>query len=175
MVFAAEWRKRLIYGAMSLFVAWHTLAMVVAPSPDSELKRLLLRVLHPYVTLLKLQNTWDFYAPNVGYGQQFRYIVEDAKGGERTFVPTRAWGWSDPHYWWYTAWYNVIIDAPEDHAALAMALRCKEHAKLDPATITLIRILQKDFRVQDQLNRKNPMDTEFVTVSVLKRGACPGK
>src|ERR1700722_12933639 len=172
---AEAWQKRLTYAAMSLFIAWHTVAMVIAPSPDSDLKRSLVRALHPYLTLFKLGNTWDFYAPNVGYGQQFRYIVENAVGRQHTFVPTEAWGWADPRYWWYTAWFNVIIDSPDDHGEVAVSVFCKAHAKLDPVSITLMQVLQKDFTVEDQLNGKNPMDAEFVTVNTLKRAACPGK
>ena len=37
---AKVWRERVIYTAMSLFVAWHTLAMIVAPAPgESDLMR----------------------------------------------------------------------------------------------------------------------------------------
>jgi hypothetical protein len=174
MFAGARW-KRLTYSAMSLFVVWHTLAMVVAPSPDSDLKRSLVRVLHPYLTLFKLGNTWDFYAPNVGYGQQFRYIVEDAAGQQHAFVPTDAWGWADPRYWWYTAWFNVIVDSPDDQGELVVSLLCKTHAKLDPVSITLMQVLQKDFAAEDQLSGKSPMDAEFVTVNILKRATCPGK
>ena len=28
-----RWRRRLTYVAMSAFVAWHTIAMVIAPAP----------------------------------------------------------------------------------------------------------------------------------------------
>jgi hypothetical protein len=149
--------------------------MVTAPAPDSDLKRSLVRVLHPYLTLFKLGNTWDFYAPNVGYGQQFRYFVEDAAGQQHAFAPTEAWGWANPRYWWYTAWFNVIIDSADDQGELAISLLCKTHATLNPVSITLIQVLQKDFAAEDRLNSKSPMDDEFVTVNILKRGACPGK
>ena len=47
-----QWRDRLIYLAMSAFVAWHTLAMVIAPAPDNSVIVQSLRGLfQPYLTL----------------------------------------------------------------------------------------------------------------------------
>jgi hypothetical protein len=169
------WRQRLTYAAMSLFLAWHTLALVVAPVPDSEMKRSLRRLLGPYLTLFRLSNTWDFYAPNVGLGQQFRYLVEDGSGNRHTFIPTNDFGWFQPHYWWFRAWHNTIIDSPDDYGDLAAALFCKEHAALDPISITLVQVLQKDFVEKDQLAGRHPMDAEFVTENILKHVRCPGK
>ena len=76
-----QWRKRLTYMAMSVFVGWHTLALVVAPAPDSSaIAQSFRRLFHPYLTLFSLDNKWDFYAPDVGKGRQFRYDIEDAPG-----------------------------------------------------------------------------------------------
>ena len=50
-----SWRQRLTYLVMSVFVAWHTLAMVIAPAPDSSVLVGTLRAaLQPYLTLFKL-------------------------------------------------------------------------------------------------------------------------
>ena len=61
---AKVWRERVTYTAMSLFVAWHTLAMVVAPAPStSDLIKGLRIVLDPYLHFFKLDNEWGFFAP----------------------------------------------------------------------------------------------------------------
>ena len=67
------WRERLIFVAMSVFVVWHTIAMVLAPAPENSVTVQSLRVVfQPYLTLFKLDNPWDFFAPNVEKGAQFR-------------------------------------------------------------------------------------------------------
>ena len=58
-----QWRGRLAYAAMSLLVVWHTLAMIVAPSPDSVITRSVGALFEPYLTLFLLESTWSFYAP----------------------------------------------------------------------------------------------------------------
>jgi hypothetical protein len=50
-----QWRERLGYAAMSVFVGWHTLAMVVAPAPEeSALVKSLHGLLQPYLALFNL-------------------------------------------------------------------------------------------------------------------------
>src|SRR5215472_18059786 len=67
-----QWRDRLIYLAMSGFVAWHTLAMVLAPAPDNSVIAQSLRgLMQPYLTLFSLDNLWDFFAPTVGKDLNF--------------------------------------------------------------------------------------------------------
>lgn len=63
---ASRWRERLVYSAMSLLVAWHTLAMVVAVSPDSVITGAARALVYPYVILLNLDNYWGFFAPMLG-------------------------------------------------------------------------------------------------------------
>jgi len=54
---AKLWRQRLTYLAMSVFVVWQTLAMVVAPAPgSSDLAKGLRTVLDPYLHFLRLDN-----------------------------------------------------------------------------------------------------------------------
>jgi hypothetical protein len=168
-------QERLTYAAISVFLAWHALALMIAPLPDSSLKKSMHGVLHPYLRLFRLDNTWDFYAPNVGSGLQFRYVVEDGGGKQHTFKPTDDYGWFHPSYWWFRAWHNVIMDAPDLHGDLAVVLLCKKHHSLNPVSITLKKVQQNDFSVEDHLTGKHPMDTEFVTESELKRATCPAK
>ncbi len=49
------------------FVAWHSIAMVVAPAPStSDLIKMLRTVLDPYLHFFRLDNDWNFFAPDVG-------------------------------------------------------------------------------------------------------------
>ncbi len=59
---AKVWRERVAYAAMSLFVAWHTLAMIVAPAPDtSDLIRGLRVVFEPYLDFFGTRQRVEFF------------------------------------------------------------------------------------------------------------------
>jgi len=167
-----RWRERAIYAAMSAFVAWHSFAILVAPAPDSAAKLALRPLLHPYLTLLGLDNPWDFYAPNIDTGYQFRYLVESADGASRTFVPVEEVSWYRPNFWWIRQWQDAIVDAPDVNADLAGALLCQQHAALHPAAVTLMKAAQKDFSPDDYLHGKQPLDPDFVNETIVKRVAC---
>jgi hypothetical protein len=84
-----SWRQRLTYLVMSAFVAWHTLAMVIAPAPASSVLVGTMRAaLQPYLTLFGLDNRWDFFAPTIGSGSELHYSVEDAAGARHSFTPS---------------------------------------------------------------------------------------
>ena len=168
-------RERLAYLAMSAFVAWHTLAIVVPPGPENSVVVQSLRgLLHPYITLLRLDHKWDFYAPSVGRGHQFRYFVEDAAGTRRAFVPTDELSWHHPNYWWFRAWYTSIAASPDDHGE-AFALRlCRRHAALKPTTIDLVKVEELEFSSADHLLGKHPLDAEHVVASTVMQVKCPG-
>jgi hypothetical protein len=170
------WRERLLYTALSAFLVWHTLAIVVAPAPDSSvIAHSLRRVLQPYLTLLKLDNQWNFYAPNAGRGHQLRYLVEDAAGTRHAFTPTDDLSWIHPSQWSFRALYDWIAESPDVYGDAAAAQLCRKHAALRPMAIVLIDLEQKDFWPADHLSGKRPLDSEFVTVKDLGRVACPEK
>src|SRR4051812_39566096 len=92
-----QWRERLTYAALSVFVSWHTLAMVVVPaSEESELAKSLRGLLQPYIGLFNLDNHWDFFAPNIAGSSVFRYVVKDSNGVGHTFMPQSKWSWFSP-------------------------------------------------------------------------------
>jgi hypothetical protein len=167
------WRKRLIYALMSLFVTWHTLAIVVGPTPDSsEIMQLLRPVLYPYLTLFRLDNRWDFYAPEIGNRHQFRYVVVDGSGRRHLFRPADELNWFHPTYWWFRAWYDAIMNFPDDYAKLAATFFCRKHETLHPIEITFLKVDEQDFSPADHLDGKHPLDAPFVSVSTLKRVKC---
>lgn len=167
------WRERITYAAMSAFVAWHALATIIAPAPDgSEAVKALRIPFQPYLSLFKLDNQWDFFAPNVGTGSQFRYIVEDNGGNHHPFVPDRELNWFRPSFFWFRSWFNVIFDNPETYADAGGAFFCQKHAALHPVAVILLEAAQGDFTPEDQLAGKRPLDPEFVTVTTVKKVEC---
>ena len=167
-------RAWLTYTAMSVFVAWHSFALVVAPLPDdSAIAQTVRLLLHPYLTLFYQDSKWDFYAPRTSISRQFRYDIEDASGNRHSFAPTDALSWHHPEYWWFRAWYDVVMDYPETYADHVAALLCRQHANLQPASIDLLRLQVDDFSPDDHLNGKHPLDTNFGAVTTVKHVQCP--
>ena len=65
-------RERLIYIAMSVFVGWHTVAILVAPMPrNSEMVQSLRRLFEPYLTLFRLDHEWGISHPSSASGRNF--------------------------------------------------------------------------------------------------------
>jgi hypothetical protein len=170
-----QWRKRLFYAAASAFVVVHCATLLTGPMPDSVMKTGLLRVLHPYAAPLRLTSTWDFYAPGIGYGTQFRYTVEDSAGQGHTFAPADTISWFDPLYWWSSEWYKSVAKYPEDYATMAGLLLCREHESLRPVAVTLTAVQQKAFSVDDQKAGKRPTDPEFFDENTIERVECQDK
>jgi hypothetical protein len=167
-------REWALFAAMSLFVAWHSFAMLVAPgADDAQGLRLWRDMLHPYLSFLSLDNNWGFFAPNVRRGYQFRYVIQSADGVGHTFVPTEEVSWYGPDYWWLKLWQIAILEDPDKNGDLAGALFCRKHAALHPTTVTLITIEQKDFSPGDWLNGKRPFDPDFTAAEMVTRVECP--
>jgi hypothetical protein len=166
--------SKLTYIAMSTLVGWHTVAIWVAPAPESsELVQSVRQVLHPYLTLFRLDNKWDFFAPTVWQGVQFRYVIEDNAGEKHTFVPINDLNRYHPISRRFVYWYDEIIEWPETYGDYVTGLLCRKHAALHPISITLIGIEQGDFSPADHLSGKHPLDAEFVTETTLKNDKCP--
>jgi hypothetical protein len=157
---------------MSLFVAWHTLAMTIAPAPSNSLTDSLRVVLQPYLSLFRLDNKWDFFAANIGVGSLFRYVIEDQTGEKHTFNPAEQLSWFHPSYLWFRFWYYAIMENPELFADDAAARFCRKHADLHPVGITLLELREKEFMPSDLLEGKLRTDPEFYTVITIKRDKC---
>jgi hypothetical protein len=171
----ARWRSRLAMLAMSLLVGWHSLALFVAPAPaDSVAVQSLRSVLQPYISLLRLDTGWGFFAP-VGKHAQFRYVIKDAAGIDHTFVPTEEPASSIAKYVWWREWkylFDGIMETAEARASSLGPLLCAQHPELDPLFVTLVKIQEENYLPDDVLSGKRPLDPEYVTVNNLVRVPC---
>jgi hypothetical protein len=167
-----RWRTRLAWIGMSAFVTWHTFAMVVAPAPASHGTDALRAVVQPYLTLLRLDNEWDFFAPNVGEGSRLNYIVEDSSGGNHSFMPAETLSWFHPNYFWARSRHYAVIDEPGTYADAAGAMFCRLHASLQPVAVTLYEMQEESFTREDYLAGKRRTDPQFFTVKTIKRVPC---
>ena len=122
-----RWHGPIIYSLMSAFIAWHCLAMVIGPAPKSYIADTARAIFRPYLELFGFNNPWDFYAPRIGYGHQFHYVIEDTVGKSHDFSPTDELSWFHPSFWWFRAWYETIGDFPGLLGPSFVKLVCKKH------------------------------------------------
>jgi len=166
-------RRSAVFALMSAFLAWHSLAILVAPvPPEATGLRPLLDLLTPYLEFLSLDNNWDFFAPNVRRGYQFRYVVMSADGTARTFVPIEDVSWFNPNYWWVRQWQDAIVNDTDLNGDQAVALLCRKHAALHPTAIALVKVEQKTFSPADWLAGKRPFDPGFLTAQKVTYVEC---
>ena len=168
-----EWRDRATYAALSAFLAWHTLGLLIAPARESYMSNSLRALLQPYLTFLSLDNQWDFFAPTVGEGSRLRYVIQDRSGKNHAFLPAEELNWFHPNFHWLRSWYYRIIDDPDHYGDDAAARFCRKHAALQPLAITFYEIQEERFTRDDYLRGKDRTDPEFFTVKMLRGIRCP--
>jgi hypothetical protein len=168
-------RERLTYLAMSFVVGWHSLAIIVAPSPDgSAIMQALRTVVQPYLSLFRLDNKWNFFVP-VGKHMQFRYVVESADGTRHVFIPVAE---PSDSVWRYVMWrevkyfYEGISESVALRTAAITPLLCQKHASLKPVSISFMLLLELEFSPEHYLQGRRPLDPEFVTVNALASVQC---
>jgi hypothetical protein len=172
---SVQWRDRLLYAAMSLVVGWHSLAIIVAPTPDgSAIVQRLRALVQPYLSLFRLDNQWNFFVP-VGKHMQFRYVVEDAGGKRHVFVPVEEAADSIPRFvMWreFKYFYEGVMEAPDIRGAAIVAMLCRKHASLGPVAISLLQVQELEFSREAYLQGYRPLDPEFVAVNTLASIKC---
>jgi len=172
----ARWRERLIYLAMSLVVAWHTMAIVVAPMPDdSAMVQWFRAIATPYISVFRLDNHWNFFAPVITRQTQLSYTVEDTAGERHVFKPTQEVTWSLPRYFMWREFKYLnegIMEDPEAYGDRIISLLCRRHASLNPAFVSLSQIQELDFRPENYLQGHRPLDPPFVNVVTFANAAC---
>jgi len=184
LLHSKRWRGRLIYIVMSVFIGWHTLAMLAGPVPRADSERwprynvfssVIRTPFKLYLTLFNLDGSWGFFSPNVRNSSWFRYVLEDATGKRHVFEPTVPLRRFDPLFFRIEQQYREVMESPEIYGDSAAAMLCRRHASLDPVAISLLAVDQNDFLPNDYRNGKRPLDAGFVTVNPLKRVQCPGR
>jgi hypothetical protein len=165
-------RNRILYAAGSLFLAWHLIAMLLAPLPDrNDIVRSFRALYQPYLSFFGLDTTWDFFSP-IGTGHQFRYTIEDADGKEHTFSPIEDVNWLLPERRWYERAFTELMNDPETYGSYFAALYCRKHAALKPVSILLVEMQEQRFRPKDQMSGKHPYEPPYVLANPLMRADC---
>jgi len=169
-------RDRLIYWAASLFLAWHTIAMMLTPLPEQNVIVQAFRSLfHPYVTVVGIDASWNFFSP-IGSSYQWRYVVEDAGGNKHTFTPIKEINWLTPVHRWYEKILQEPMLGPDLYGDYFAKFFCRKQAVLRPVAITFVAVEEGEFWPQDYLLGKNrTTDPEYLTEIPVRRYACAQK
>lgn len=157
-------KRRIGYLVASVFVIWHTTAIVfVGPWPfENKFWRVLAPYFSTYIYSLQLGADWKFYAPDVALGSVLRYVVTSAENGRRyQFNLTEALRRSGPSYYRYTTTYLYVIDYPAFKTDFLKYL-CKKHLDLSPATVDLDIFLQRRLGPEDYLRGDRPLDANYL-------------
>ena len=174
MAGSKRWRERLTYSAMSLFLAWHTVATMLAPVPEKNVIVQAFRGLfQPYLTLTGTDTTWDFFSP-LSSSYQFRYAIEDAAGNEHSFTPIADVNWLTPNHRWDERIFATLISTPALIGDYFTKQFCREHAALKPVAVTLLYLEEKEFWPQDYLlGKQRTTDPANYNLYPLLRADCP--
>jgi hypothetical protein len=161
--------------ALSVFLVWHTLSLLVGPAPNSESTRILRSYMQPYLTFFRLDNQWEFFAQTIGEGSFLRYDVEDVSGRKHTFYPAQKLSWFHPDYFWFRSWYYRVIDSPDVYGDYAIQRFCKEHSDLKPAAISLYEMQEQRYTRDHYLSGARRSDAAFIKPDFLIRIRCPSR
>jgi hypothetical protein len=167
------WHRRVAYTAMSLLLAWHTVAMFVGPAPQSDFTNAIQRIWAPYLILFRLENLWGFFAPNVRVYPRFNYVIEDASGKQTTFNPADGLSRFRPAQLWYQDWFVNVIDNPDDYAESIAGDLCRLRAAMHPVKVTLLDVELGDYQPEDRRAGKHVTDSEFDEVTEIGTYECP--
>jgi hypothetical protein len=175
-ILATRWLSRLKYLAMSCVVVWHTLAIVIAPAPTAgEMVQFFRAALQPYLTFLKMDNQWSFFAPKVGRGGESRYVVEAADGKRHVFIPSEMPRESLSHLYLWREWkyfFDKLNESADTRGYLVAGLLCKQYSDLKPVSVTFLRVEERDFSAEDFRQGFRPQDSRFINVKQVAKFEC---
>ncbi len=163
------------YWALSFFLIYHVAAIVIAPAPDSYLRRQIFPFFESYVKLFRLDSHWSFFAPDPASGILMRYRVADAAGKIQVFKLTEKLKRSDPVFMRMTSIYNKMPDANSSFLQNAANHFCKSHSDFNPVKIQFIEGHQIRFSPWAWRASKRPLEEESMKIKLHEWQACPQK
>jgi hypothetical protein len=75
-------RSLMIRGALSVFIVYQLIVIIVLPNPSSILAHQVSSYLTPYANMFSMNTTWQFFSPNPGVVRYLEYAItyQDKKG-----------------------------------------------------------------------------------------------
>ena len=165
--------KTLKLVAASVFVVWHTLAIVLAPAPASAAVLALYRFTRPYVHFFNLNNQWKYFV-RIGYGGNVDYAVDGAEGEKARFTMPPQYDHRNLAYFQYFHIQNELFggNPPQDLLKDLAHYYCRKHAVLNPRRVEFILRIQKEIKPDDFAKGFSPSDATFVREATLAPVEC---
>jgi hypothetical protein len=169
-------RQKLLYFFASVFLIWHSFALVIGPAPQSYMRDGLYNIFKPYLSLFRLNNAWAFYAPEPDLGGVLNYKVINKDGDAHEFdiYAEQLDKWS-ASYFRYNAFFNNIAWDSEEYRRYRESYTqylCRRHSELSPQSIVLVRITQTPLSYKDYVNGARPLDPDFALAQPDEPARC---
>lgn len=161
------------YLIASVFVIWHSGALLIAPAPASYMFNEVRSWYEPYLSLLNLNNGWAFFAPDPGLGTLVQYIITDDHGKEHRFDFSRQLDRNAARFQRYTSMLETISKNVEPYTESAGLHLCNQHKALHPVQIQF-RIYDINIVIpEDYLQGARPLDETNLDLKILEPIRCP--
>lgn len=124
------------------FLVWHGAAILLAPYPDSGIRRILRPVFEPYLRLAYLDHRWTFFGPRPDAGRLVRYEVIGDGGPVQEFALSEAVDTASASWFrWMRLFDRAATGEPELQRSAAAWL-CRRHADLRPRAVRFVVLHQ---------------------------------
>lgn len=160
------------YVLASLFLIWHTLALVIGPAPGSELMSKIYPAFVPYLNGFNLNNQWGFFAPDPHAGSLLRYGLETRDGERQVFHLTENLGREDADFLRYTSLYLTLIRQPQSYMKAAAKYLCRRHRALKPLAIQFFAGHQLRIGPEQFVAGSRPLQDDYMSVEYFEPIAC---
>jgi len=164
--------RSVVYRIQSLFLAWHTLAILASAAPASHLMGKVYPLFKPYVNFFRIQNYWGFFSSITQPGAILRYTVENASGRKHEFRLTEDLKRSDPNFFGYHALHYSIQSKEGDYLNGAVRYLYGKHSALAPERIRFTRVNQLLISPQEYVEGHRPMDEGWIETEPLDWVSC---
>lgn len=160
------------YLLASLFVAWHVLATVEAPAPESHLAYRVYPAFLPYLKLFHLNHGWGFYSGGLWGTLRVRYRVNTAPGEHRDFPLSENASSYGVAALRYRTLFNNVGTAGVAFTSSAAKHLCRRHSDLKPTSIEFLVARQWQIPVSLFLEGKRPLAEEYFFASEVRPIPC---
>lgn len=160
------------YVLASLFLVWHTLALVIGPAPGSDLMSRIYPVFVPYLDGFNLNNQWGFFAPDPHAGSLLRYGLETTGGERRALHLTEDLSRGDAGFLRYSSLYLTLARQREPFLQAASNYLCRRHEAEQPLAIQFFAGHQLRLGPEQYRAGARPLQDEYVSVEYFEPIAC---
>lgn len=164
----------------SVFIVWHLIGIsVVGPLYNRNPYSSLSNIYANYLSILRLNRAWPFYAPNPQLGIIMRYETVDALGKSQIHRLTEAFGRYQHAYARYSNVFVYLFEDPDytrqrGFDKSVAGYLCRQHKNDDIKSINFIVLNQTEYTHLDYKQGKNPLDPEFIDRKVFGPYPCDG-